>query len=68
MTLEDLLVQKLYRAKKIGGKMVAFEDTDGNYKATSADDVERALTDKSQRHTVYVTTSYYRKWYKLPKS
>ena len=45
MDLEDLVL-KHYRVERQGNKMIVLEDPTGNYKADSAEKVERALTTK----------------------
>ena len=63
MELEDLVL-KHYRVERIGNRMVAFEDPDGNYKADSAQEVEKALN--TRRHcNVEVRTSNKAKWYPI---
>ena len=54
MKLEDIFVKKNYCAKKIDGLIVANPARGGNYRATSAKDVELALTDGTQAYTVLV--------------
>lgn len=41
--LEDLVL-KHYRVERYKGKMIAIEDPNGNYKAASAEQIERVLT------------------------
>jgi hypothetical protein len=61
MELEDLLL-KYYRVEKINGRMVATEDDDGHYRASSADDVEAALTTGERRALVDVRVGWSRQW------
>jgi len=47
MELEDLAL-KHYRVERQGGKMIAIEDPGGNYKADSAERIERALNTRGR--------------------
>ena len=66
--LEDIFVKHNYSVEKIDGKMVATLARGGRYRATSAKDVELALTDGSQVDTVLVRTSTKTKWTSLPRA
>jgi len=66
--LEDIFVKKNYSVERIDGKMVATPARGGNYRATSARDVELALTDGSQEDEVLVRLSRKSKWTPLPRS
>lgn len=67
MKLEDLFVKKIYGVEKIDGKMVASPTRGGKYKATSAKDVELALTDGTQECEVFVRITTKAKWTPLPR-
>ena len=67
MKPEDIFVKKNYSVEKIGGRMVATPTRGGSYKATSAKDVELALTDGSQEDEVLVRLSTKTKWTPLPR-
>ena len=68
MRLENLFVKKNYRVERIAGKMVATPAMGGNYRATSAKDVELALTDGTQEDEVSVRLSTEGKWTPLPSA
>ncbi len=68
MKLEDIFVKYNYSVEKIGGKMVATQAWGGLYRATSAKDVELALTDGTQEDTVLVRLSTKTKWTRLPRT
>lgn len=59
MELEDLVLRH-YRVERRGDDMVAIQDPNGNYKAESADKIERALTAKCslcETDNIFVRTS-----------
>jgi|GEM_PF-6408234 len=67
MTLEDLVL-KHYRVERYRGKMIAIEDPDGNYKAESAEKIERALTHQSairKTDNIYYRRQARGKWYPM---
>lgn len=66
MKLEDIFYQRNYCVKRVAGKMVATLVRKGNYRATSARDVELALTDGTQEEEVLVRLSTKTKWTPLP--
>jgi len=69
MKQENLFVKKNYRAERIGGKMVATPARRGGlYRATSAKDVELALTNGMQRDEVLVRLSTGTEWTPLPRA
>jgi hypothetical protein len=74
MELEDLVLKHFRVEKVLDGihptrfRMCAIEDSDGNYKAEKAEDVERALTNRWSPHKtagVYVRMGKHSKWYPL---
>jgi len=68
MKFEDIFVKKNYCVEKIAEKMVATPARGGNYRATSAKDVELALTDGTQEDEVLVRLSKKSKWTPLPRA
>jgi len=62
MELDDLVL-KTFRADKVGNTIIVTPDADGNYKASSAKDVERALTDKYPPEGVFVRMGKGHKWH-----
>lgn len=68
MKLEKILLKKNYHVKKIGGRMVATPARGGHYRATSARDVESALTNGTQDYTVLVRPGTGAKWTPLPRA
>lgn len=64
MKLEDLLLKR-FRVEKMEGRMIAFPDENGKYKAVSAEEVEDALsTNKYTQVQVLVGT----KWFPIRKA
>ncbi len=68
MKLEDLFVKHNYSVEKIEGKMVAIQARGGLYRATSAKDVELALTDGTQEDEVLIRLSIKTRWTPLPRA
>ena len=65
MKLEDLMVEH-FSVERIGNKMVAHHDPNGNYRAKSAEMVEQALTDGSNTDIVDVRIGG--KWHEIKPS
>ena len=65
--LEDRLIKKNYSVEKIGGRMIATPTRGGLYRATSARDVELALTNGTQQENVLIRRTTKSKWTPLPR-
>lgn len=65
MELEDLLVQ-LFRVERVGERIVAFPDPKGKYRAKTAEDVERTLSEKNPSFGVEVKVG--NRWYPVKET